>query len=220
MTTLYAYPDAAKFGRVLPKSKIYEHASPGSALKALFVRQVDQIVWQYKLAPETINVKATRNVPEIQVFLIVLKTGELKNEVLRCIDNVIPFPILFELVYENRLRCIASYKRPGDAEAGTWVQSEYVSSAWLPRDTTRTIIPVVFDLERLYTELLLPLMPFPARADENLRDHVGRMERIQGLQKELEQCESRLGKEKQFNRKVAINGEIRELRQRVLGLSV
>jgi len=93
-------------------------------------------------------------------------------------------------------------------------------SSWLPLDTKRSIFPVVFDLERLYTELLLPLMPFPARADESLQDHVGRMERIQGLQKELEQCESRLGKEKQFNRKVAINGEIRELRQRVLGLSV
>jgi hypothetical protein len=45
-----------KFGRILPKNKIYEHASPGSPmLKALFVEQGEQIFWQYKLATETIK---------------------------------------------------------------------------------------------------------------------------------------------------------------------
>ena len=37
-------------------------------MKDLFVAQVEQIVWQYKLAPETINLPATPGVPEIQVF--------------------------------------------------------------------------------------------------------------------------------------------------------
>ena len=49
-------PNAA-FGRILPKNKIYEHAHPSTALKELFVRQVDQIVWKYKLAHETINLR-------------------------------------------------------------------------------------------------------------------------------------------------------------------
>ena len=54
---LFDYPKSAAFGRVLPKNKIYEHASPSTAVKDLFVRQVEQIVWQYKLAPETVNLK-------------------------------------------------------------------------------------------------------------------------------------------------------------------
>ena len=32
-----AYPKQAAFGRVLPKSKIYEHCEPAHALKDLFV---------------------------------------------------------------------------------------------------------------------------------------------------------------------------------------
>jgi hypothetical protein len=52
---LFAYPKSAQFGRVIPKSKIYEHAGANTALKDLFVAQVDQIVWKYKLAPETTN---------------------------------------------------------------------------------------------------------------------------------------------------------------------
>ena len=48
--TLYAWPKQAAFGRVVPKSKIYEHASVSAALKERFVQQVEQINWAYKLA--------------------------------------------------------------------------------------------------------------------------------------------------------------------------
>ena len=60
--TLYDWPRAAAFGRVIPKNKIYEHAGANTALKDLFVREVDQIVWSHKLAPETVNLAATKQV--------------------------------------------------------------------------------------------------------------------------------------------------------------
>ena len=58
MSALFAYPKQAEFGRVLPKNKIYEHSGANTRLKELFVEQVEQIVWRYKLAPETINLAA------------------------------------------------------------------------------------------------------------------------------------------------------------------
>ena len=51
MSALFAYPKQAEFGRVLPKNKIYEHSGANTRLKDLFVEQVEQIVWRYKLAP-------------------------------------------------------------------------------------------------------------------------------------------------------------------------
>lgn len=71
------YPKQAVFGRTLPKNKIYEHSGANARLKDLFVEQVEQIVWQYKLAPETINLPARLGVPELQIFSIQLKTSEL-----------------------------------------------------------------------------------------------------------------------------------------------
>ena len=120
---LFDYPKSAAFGRVLPKTKIYEHASPSTAVKSLFVRQVEQIVWQFKLAPETVNLKPSRAVPEIQIFRIVLKTGELKYDVLHCIDQAIPFPILFEQWYEGNIRVIEAFNRPSDAYSSKWLVS-------------------------------------------------------------------------------------------------
>lgn len=167
---LYSYPKSAEFGRVVPKNKIYEHTSLSSAVKQLFVGQVEQIVWQYKLAPETVNLKASKAVPEIQVFSIALKGGELKTEVLRCIDQAIPFPILFELRYDEKTMSIAAYKRPSESDSGKWVISEYFDGGWISPQIAqiRADLPLVMDLGQLYERLLDGLMPYPARSGEKL----------------------------------------------------
>jgi len=216
---LFDYPKKAAFGRVLPKNKIYEHGSVSSAVRQLFVRQVEQIVWQHKLAPETVNLKASKAVPEIQIFSITLKGDELKPEVLRCIDLAIPFPIIFELRFDGKVKPVAAFKRPSEADASKWVISEYFDGDWAPGDTPRKPLPMVFDLETLYGHLLVPLMPYPARPGEDLQTRVDRMERICLKQRELERCEVRLRKEKQFNRKVAINAELRDLKQELENLT-
>lgn len=217
MNSSFSFPPSAFIGRLLPKNKIYEHGSVSSAVKQLFVRQVEQIVWQHKLAPETVNLKPSRAVPEIQIFSVDLKGNELKPEVLRCIDLAIPFPIIFELRFDGKVKPIAAFKRPSEADASKWVISEYFDGDWANADTPRRPLPVVFDLEALYGHLLLPLMPYPARPAEGLPAQVKRMERIRLKQRELERCEARLRKEKQFNRKIAINAELRELKQELEG---
>ncbi|SHH81243.1 DUF4391 domain-containing protein [Desulfofustis glycolicus] len=209
---LFDYPKTAAFGRVLPKNKIYEHGSITNAVRQLFVRQVEQIVWQHKLAPETVNLKASKAVPEIQIFSITLKGDELKPEVLRCIDLAIPFPIIYELRFDGKAKPVAAFKRPSEADASKWVISEYFNSDWTATDTPRKPLPMVFDLEALYGHLLLPLMPHPARPGEDLQEQVERMELIRLKHRELERCEARLRKEKQFNRKIEINAELRTIK--------
>ncbi len=149
MNSSFSFPPSAFIGRLLPKNKIYEHGSVSSAVKQLFVRQVEQIVWQHKLAPETVNLKPSRAVPEIQIFSVDLKGNELKPEVLRCIDLAIPFPIIFELRFDGKVKPIAAFKRPSEADASKWVISEYFDGDWANADTPRRPLPVVFDLEAL-----------------------------------------------------------------------
>ena len=216
---LFEYPKSAALGRILPKSKIYEHGSPTSAIKELFVRQVEQIVWQFKLAPETINLPPSRSVPEIQVFSVTLKEGEIKGEVLRFMDQSIPYPILFELCYEDKIKATASYKRPSEADKTKWVISDYLETSWVSKETLRSPLPLVLNLESLYASLLTSLIPFPLRSGEGLQDFVARMELFRSRQKELEKCESLLRKEKQFNRKVKINAELRDLNREIESLT-
>lgn len=207
------YPAQAAFGRTLPKNKVYEHSGANTRLKDLFVRQVEQIVWAFKLAPETIRLPARPGVPEIQVFSLQLKTPELHRDVLRCIDGAIPFPILFELAFEGKTQVVAAYKRPNESDASRWVLSDYFSTDWLPVGSERTAMPVALHLGGLYEQLLHCLISLPPRPQETLAELVTRVKQVQAKQRELDKATARLEKEKQFNRKVEINAQLRVLKK-------
>lgn len=222
-SALFAYPKKAEFGRVLPKNKIYEHSGANTRLKDLFVEQVEQIVWRYKLAPETINLAAKPGVQEIQVFAIQLKMAELHRDVLQCIDSAVQFPIIFELTQgqgaEARTQVVAAYKRPSEADSSLWVCSEYFESGWMPSTVERAALPLALDLGGLYEQLLIRLVPIAPRTHEPLRDLIDRTEAVKAKTREVAKTEARLAKEKQFNRKVEINSTLRKLKTELEQLS-
>jgi hypothetical protein len=208
---LFNFPPQAKVGRVLPKSKIYQHGRVSVALRERFVRQVEQITWQYKLAPETINLLARGGIAEIQIFDIALKTESLDEDVLRAIDRAIPLPIVFQLQHRQRTRMVAAHKRPSAAEAGKWVIDGYFAGAWQPAEAERQPLPIALDLYSLYEQLLRSLLPQAARPGESLPEQVERLTRLRSRQNDYDKLEARLHKEKQFNRKVALNAELRDI---------
>jgi len=213
MAVWYRFPDKTAFGRVLPKEKIYTYANPSRAVRNNFVSQVQKIVWQYKLAPETINLPARSKVPEIQIFDIHLKEGDLDEAVLRCIDKAIPFPIFYRLMFQERFKVMAAYKRPSEADAAKWVVDGYYATDWLSPGQYLTALPVALDLAALYEQMLRQLMPLPPRQGETLRAQAERIDAVFQKQKECRKLETRMQREKQFNRKVELNIQLRELKQ-------
>jgi len=223
---LIDYPERGRLGRVVPKTRIYAASKPGRRLRDKIAQQVARIVWQYKLAPETLNLKASRAVPEIQVFTLALKadgmTEELPDDILRCIDRAIGFPLIFELTVSredgaarDQVRVAASYKRPSEAEAGKWVMGDYFATDWLPADAPRAPLPVALDLARLYEEILRRLIPLPAREGESIEALAERQRQLAIKQRECRRLETRLHREKQFNRKIELNRQLRELEAEV-----
>ncbi|UUZ69091.1 DUF4391 domain-containing protein [Polaromonas sp. P2-4] len=203
----------------MAKAKIYAHAKPTAALRALFVEQVESITWAYKLAPESINLPAKPDVPEIEVFEIALKLPDISHSVLRCIDKAIPFPILFVLRFDGRSQPIAAYKRPSDAASGQWVVGDYHAAPWQNDDLARPGLPVALDLQGLYEQLLRQHLVAPARPGESLRDQLDRLSLLSAKQTAAAKLESRLAQEKQFNRKVEINAQLRTIRTELHALA-
>ncbi|MEA3348654.1 MAG: DUF4391 domain-containing protein, partial [Pseudomonadota bacterium] len=146
MKLLYDFPQAAAFGRMVAKNKIYEHSSPNAKVKELFVQEVEKITWAYKLSPATINIPAGEGVQELQVFTITLRTETLAQEVLQTIDKAIPSPILFQLNYNGKSRYVAAYKRVSEADKNKWVTSSYFKTDWITDNSKKTKMPVVLNL--------------------------------------------------------------------------
>ena len=218
MTAFFDYPKASAFGRVVAKSKIYEHAGAKTALKDLFITQVDQLVWQYKLAPETINLAATRSVSEIQIFSVGMRRADLDLDVLRAIDRAIPFPLIFELSWSGKRKVVAAFKRPSEADSTKWVVSEYFESGWIGDESPRQPLPVSLNLGALYEQMLSALMPMQAVSDEDIQARVARIEAIRAKTREVERMKVRLDREKQFNKRISINAELRTAKQQLAEL--
>ena len=220
---LIEYPERARVGRVVPKNRIVVSGAPGRRVRDQLTTQVARITWQYKLAQETLNLKGSKAVPEIQIVRIALKpagvSDDLPVDVLRCIDRAIGFPIIFELISNRKdgapldaIRVAATYKRPSEADAGKWVVDDYFATDWMPADTPRASLPVALDLPRLYEQLLRELLPIQARPDESMAALLARHGRIAGMQRECQRIEARIQRQKKFNRRVELNRQLRSLK--------
>jgi hypothetical protein len=208
---LVAYPERAAFGAPVQKTKLYDHGGATRRVRELFAAQVERVVWQYKLAPETIQLGARPGVPEIQIFTLHLKGDALHTDVLRTVDRAVRFPVIFELLTEGRTRVVAAFKRPSEAAKGEWVSSSYFETPWLPSGVPRANMPLALHLGGLYESLLEPLLPVPRRSGERLVDVVDRAERARLKRDEIDKMAARLTKEPQFNRKVELNAALRQL---------
>ena len=173
----WRFPEAAKFGRVIPKEKLYSQAGVNAHLKQLFVEQVGQIKWAYKLAETTVNLAKTEQVDEIEVIHIKLKTNELDQKVLAAIDKAIPHPTLFVLLREQlqeeqgitEIAYMAAHKQKAAATTKEnkresvkekWQQSQYLQSAWTKADSIAAKqLPTATHLQGLYEQLLDALLP-------------------------------------------------------------
>ena len=211
---MFAYPKQAELNRPVPKNKIYGYAKPSRAIRNRVVSQVSEIVWKYKLAPQTVNLPAKHSVHEIQVFEVALKTGELAEDVLRTMDKAIPSLLFFELTFDGRVKFAAAYKRPNEANSRKNVVEAYFETPWQSANKSRPTLPVALDLAGLYEQMLhrhmlgSPMALTP-RSGESLQAMADRASLIRTKENECRQLEDRIKKEIQFNRKVELNTTLR-----------
>ena len=202
---LYRWPAAAKFGSRVPKEKFYKYGNVSTAVREKFVAEVQRITWAYKLAESTINLPGSTSVPEIQVFHIDTKTGDVADQVLSAIDKAIQYPIIFEITRanggESQIRMVAAHKQLG---SGSPKVSAYYSTGWLPADAERQSLPTAIGLPALYAAILEPLTPVTVRPDEEMAEVADRLATVLKLEREIIALERKLRTEPQLNRKIEL----------------
>lgn len=208
---MFTFPPQTAFGKTIPKSRIYAHAAPSRRVRELFVSQLSEIVWAHKLSPETLRLPARPGVPEIEIFDLTLKTAMLDDDVLHAIDHAIPYPVIHRLHSEKGIAINAAFKRPSEADSSQWVVGPRFTTAFTKSKQDGVPMPSAIDLGHLYAALFAPLLPLTRGPGEDLSSHVARCETFLRLSRQIAQTTARLHREKQFNRKVAINQQLKPL---------
>ena len=86
---MFNLPKTTVVNKTIPKVKFYEKTGADSKLKQLFIDDIEQITWKYKLSKDTINLDEGKKVKEIEIFEINLKHKDLSKDILKTIDKFI-----------------------------------------------------------------------------------------------------------------------------------
>lgn len=230
-----AIPAEALVEQRVPKKLLVEQGAPTTADKRRIQDGVDEIQWVAALKPTTIGVPAykdeVREYLEVAVLTVRLRAGAKSARLLELLHRAIPYPVVLISEQNDSFTLSLAHKRWSHGEAGKIVIEELRQ---IPLNLTE---PTAADAAFLAA---LPLSRLPARhlfalydgilermaaleaaritgalpavtAAEQAQGRWATLENHARLQRDLAILRAKAHKEKQLNRRVALNLEIKRL---------
>jgi hypothetical protein len=198
-------PRSTEVNRRVVKEKLYQNAALTSQTREMIKDQIESIFWRNKLADSTMAISADEAVAEIQIFEIQLRQRELDKRILSDIAKSIPYKILFILVFIN--------------EAQAWIEATgtFYNTDWQPLDGL-TLKFEGLNLDAVYENLARQISGGRLGKDGDIEEAVDRDKQRQKLERDIAALEKKLLREKQFNRQVELNSQLKRLRAELEGL--
>ena len=208
-------PKTTEFNKRIPKQKFYENMDISPALKKVFVEQVRIIYWKNKIAASTTNLAAGTDVTELEVFEVRLSSPVLDDSLLRQIDKEIPYHILFLLEYQGKYQAWIGYKEAAASGNKAFKVNGYYHTEWLAEDE----LPLKLEglnVDAAYENFVRQIAGDKLKtkaAGESLKESVARDEQKQALQKQIATLQAKIRKEKQLNKQMQMNTELKRLKK-------
>lgn len=224
---LLHFPEFTIVNRVVPKVAFYSHLEVNTRMKSLFIENVEQIVWLYKLAPSNFHIADGKEVHEITVFLMKLKTKEDSLELFKFIDSHMPRHTLFILQYEEKFQLLVNYKQWKDASLGTFDIVKTFSSDWMAEDSFSEEKEKSFirleassNMDAIYESLVRQIADTQITSSEkNLHQAVIKTQETEDIKKEMASIKKKEAKERQPQKKFALHQQYLSLKKKLEGFT-
>ena len=216
---MFGFPDSTEFNKRIPKQKFYENIEVSSSLRRVFVEQIKIVYWRNKLAVSTLNIASGESVTEIEVFEVRLTEPILEETVLRQIDKEIPYHILFILTCDGKAQAWIGYKEAAASGNNAFKINRYYHTEWIPENELLFSIDGL-NMDVVYENLVRQIAGeiLQTNSNESLKDSVERDEERRRLEKQIAALEGKIRKEKQLNRRMEMNAELKRLKEELEGL--
>lgn len=210
---MLGFPVSTEFNKRIPKQKFYDNLDVSPTLRRVFVDQIRLVYWRNKLAASTLNIAAGEVVSEVEVFEVRLNETKLDEAVLKQIDKEIPYHILFILTCDGKAQAWIGYKEAAASGSNAFKVSRYYHTDWMPEDELQLRIDGL-NMDTVYESLVRQIAgdKLQAESGESLKESVERDEKKKQLEKQIAALESKMRKEKQLNRRMEMNAELKRLK--------
>ena len=210
---MFQFPKSTEYGRRIAKQKFYDNLTINASLKKIFSEEISSIIWRNKFSPETINLAKGSNVSEIEVLLIKCNQPSIDTRVLQLIDREISFHILFLLEYNDRFQAWIGYKEASLSKADTFKVNRYYNTEWFKAEELSLSINGL-SLDAVYDNFVRQIAgdKLAVESGTDLKQAIEEFAEIEKLRKQIAVLETKLRNEKQFNKQVEINNQIKKLK--------
>lgn len=235
-----ALPDEALVGQRIPKKMLLEQGAPTAADRRLVQDGIEEMTWVAALKPFIVGTPAyadaEREYAEIAVLSAELRRGARRARLLELIHRAIPYPIVLAIEHEGMVALSLAPKRRSEAEADRVVVEEV-------HTTEGVCVSEATPLGKAFlASLALAKQPHShfhalyqgwigcvaalaaaritgeyVRSTSPERTAIRRaaLDELERIDKEVTRLRGRAVKEKQLNRQVELNLEIRRLEGRI-----
>ena len=149
------------------------------------------------------------------MFEIKLKSPVLDDSLLRHIDMNIPYYILFILEYQGKYQAWIGYKEASASGKAAFKVNGYYHTEWFEEEQ----LPLKLEglsVDDAYENFVRQIAGDKLRTDdaaESLKESVEKDDKRQILQKQIDALKAKIKKEKQLNKQMKMNDELKNLKK-------
>ena len=199
---MYGLPQRTEINKPLHKTKVFEKFDLTASQRDSFDADISRMFITHVVAESTIpTIKAGKEIADFYVIEVSLKRREYAPKNIELLAKFIPRKILFVLHFEEKAQFAIHH-------------TKLICSEWQQRDTLN--VPLAgLDLDAVWENIVATIGSITVQEGNTLTEQIKSDEQKSKLQKQIQLLQQKLNKEKQYNRQIEINAEIKRLKKQL-----
>lgn len=199
---MYGLPQRTEINKPLHKTKVFEKFDLTASQRDSFDADISRMFITHVVAESTIpTIKAGKEIADFYVIEVSLKRREYAPKNIELLAKFIPRKILFVLHFEEKAQLAIHH-------------TKLICSDWQQCDTLN--IPLTgLDLDAVWENIVAAIGSITVQEGNTLTEQIKSDEQKSKLQKQIQLLQQKLNKEKQYNKQIEINAEIKRLKKQL-----
>ena len=202
---MFGFPSSTEIKKQLPKRAIYAKFDMSASQRECFDADISRIDIVAIVSLKTVPTLAEgEEVKEFYVLGVQLKQKEYDPKNITMLTKLIPHKMVFALCYEEEIQ-FAIY------------HTKLITSDWKQTDEA-TLLLSGLNLDAVWENIVKSIGQIKISEGNTLAEQIKVEEMRTKVKAQIASLTQRLNKEKQFNRQMEINAEIKSLRKQLINL--
>lgn len=199
---MYGLPQRTEINKPLHKTKVFEKFDLTASQRDSFDADISRMFITHVVAESTIpTIKAGKEIADFYIIEVSLKRREYAPKNIELLAKFIPRKILFVLHFEEKAQFAIHH-------------TKLICSEWQQRDMLN--VPLAgLDLDAVWENIVATIGSITVQEGNTLTEQIKSDEQKTKLQKQIQLLQQKLNKEKQYNKQIEINAEIKRLKKQI-----